>query len=148
MNYLGHGLGVIRSIAMSVKSYRVLEGLFYTPNHEWIKKEDDILVVGITDYAQNALGDIVFLEVKEASHQIQKGDSVGVIESVKAAEDIHAPIDGIIASVNSKLMDEPEKINIDSYLSWILKIKSFDRSGLDDLMDMESYKHLVASLGV
>jgi glycine cleavage system H protein len=125
---------------------KVLDGLKYTKQHEWIKIDGDIAIVGITDFAQHSLGDIVYLETKDVGEKVEMGESIGTIESVKAAEDIYSPIGGTIAEKNEELISSPEKINKDPYGSWIIKLKNFNIEDLNQLMSSEEYKQYIDSL--
>lgn len=125
---------------------KVLDGLKYTKQHEWIKIDGDIAIVGITDFAQHSLGDIVYLETKDVGEKVEMGESIGTIESVKAAEDIYSPIGGNIAEKNEELISSPEKINKDPYGSWIIKLKNFNIEDLNQLMSSEEYKQYIDSL--
>ena len=112
----------------------------YTESHEWVKIEGESAVFGISDHAQDALGDITYVELPEVDTDVTKGSECCVIESVKAASDIYAPVSGTIAEVNSELADAPELINSSPYENgWIYKIKDFDASELDSLMDAPAY---------
>jgi len=120
--------------------YRVVEGLFYQKTDEWLKVEDDTGTVGITDYAQDKLGDIVFLEEAKIGKFVNKGDAVISIESVKAAADIHSPISGEISEVNLEAVQNPQIINEDPFgKGWLFKIKIKNKDELKDLMDAKSY---------
>lgn len=120
------------------------EDLLYTKEHEWLRHEDDHVVVGITDYAQDALGDIVFVELPEEGDSVVKDDAFGIIESVKAVSDIYAPISGHVLELNEALLDSPNKINEDPYRAgWMIKIKMENESELDDLLTMEEYEQFV-----
>lgn len=126
----------------------ILEDRYYTEKHEWAKKEGDVLLVGITDFAQNSLGDIVYVDVRQPDEQIQRGESMGTIESVKAAEDIYAPVSGTVTEINSTVNDSPESVNSDPYGSWLLKVKDFDESELSEMMSAEKYRQYLDSLEV
>ena len=116
----------------------------FTEDHEWLRVEGDIVVVGITEHASTQLGDVVFVELPEAETKVSKGDDIVVIESVKAASDIMAPIDGEIVEVNEAIVDEPGKVNEDPFgEAWFFKIKADDLSQLDELMDEDAYKELI-----
>lgn len=119
--------------------------LSYTKTHEWIGNDGDgTVTVGITDYAQSSLGDLVFVELPETGTKVSAGDAVAVVESVKAASDIYAPVDGEIAEVNEELADSPERVNEDPFgEGWLFKISVEDESGLDDLLDSDAYKAVV-----
>lgn len=113
----------------------------YSESHEWIKIEGDLAVVGITDHAQESLGDITFVELPALDKEVAMGGECCVVESVKAASDIFSPLSGIIAEVNLSLEAGPEKINSSPYEEgWIFKLKNFDTSELDSLMDSAAYK--------
>jgi glycine cleavage system H protein len=113
--------------------------LYYSESHEWVKVEGGIGTVGITDYAQDSLGEVVYIELPEEGTPVTKGEEFGAIESVKAASDLNAPITGVVSEVNGDLEDTPELINEDSYNHWIIKIEIEDESELERLMDAESY---------
>jgi glycine cleavage system H protein len=116
----------------------------YTKEHEWLRVEGDLVVVGITEHAATALGDVVFVELPEPETVVAEGDEVCVIESVKAASDILAPLDGEIVEVNTKLVDNPSLVNEDpTGAAWFFKIKIDDMSVLDDLMDEDEYNDLI-----
>ncbi len=115
--------------------------LKYTSSHEWARLEDDgRITVGITDHAQHSLGDLVFVELPDVGGDVAAGDAVAVVESVKAASDIYAPVSGQIVEVNDLLVDSPEKINEDPYGDgWIFRMTVADEQALDDLLDAEAY---------
>ncbi len=116
----------------------------FTEDHEWLRVEDDLVVVGITEHASTQLGDIVFVELPETGTQVSKGDDAVVIESVKAASDILAPLDGEIVEVNDALADSPGTVNEDPQgAGWFFKMKIDDLSALDEYMDEDAYKELI-----
>ena len=116
----------------------------YTEEHEWLRVEGDVVVVGITEHASTQLGDVVFVELPEAETQVTKGDDVVVIESVKAASDITAPVDGEIVGINEALVDNPGMVNDDpTGTAWFFKMKVEDMSQLDDLLDEDAYNELI-----
>lgn len=116
----------------------------YTKEHEWLRVEGDLVVVGITEHAATALGDVVFVELPEVETMIAEGDEVVVIESVKAASDILAPVDGEIVEVNQKLVDNPGLVNEDPTGSaWFFKVRVDDLSVLDEMMDEDEYLDLI-----
>ncbi len=117
--------------------------LKYSKSHEWIRNDAGTVTVGITDHAQELLGDIVFVELPEVGAQVDAEGECGVVESVKAASDLYAPLAGEIVEVNEKLMDGPEQVNDAPYDSWILKIKLADEGDLDQLLDADSYAAVV-----
>ena len=117
------------------------EDLLYTEDHEWIRVEDGVATVGITDFAQNELGDIVFVELPEEDEDFSQGDAMGVVESVKAVSDIYMPLTGTIAAFNEEILDAPELVNSDPYGDgWLIKIKIADELELDALMNAEEYE--------
>ena len=119
----------------------------YTEDHEWIRREGDEVVVGITGYAQEQLGDVVHVDLPEVGASLTKGDEAAVIDSVKAASEVYAPVDGEVTAVNEGLEEDPGKVNNDPEgEGWFLKIKLSDPSQLDDLMDKAAYEDYVAGL--
>lgn len=121
---------------------KILNDRKYTDSHEWVKVDGDLALIGITDYAQHAIGDITYLDVPEAGDEVTQGDDFGAVESVKAASDLISPISGEVVEVNEELVDQPELINQDAYANWIIKVKLSDPSELDKLMDAEAYKQI------
>lgn len=120
------------------------QNLKYTKEHEWVKIDDDLLAVGITDHAQSELGDIIFIEFPDLSQMISKDDSFGTIEAVKTVADLFAPVSGKIIEINQDLEDNPELVNSDPYgEGWIVKITDFDKSQLDALLDPNNYKEII-----
>lgn len=122
------------------------QDLFYAKTHEWVSLEDGIATIGITDFAQSQLSDLTFVELPEVGITFEAGDEAAVVESVKAAADVYAPISGEVVAVNEYLEESPELINKDSYgAGWIFKLKVHDESEVDDLMDADSYEELCPS---
>lgn len=119
----------------------------YAATHEWARMEEDgTVTVGISDHAQNALGDVVFVEMPEEGQQVGAGDEAGVVESVKAASDIYAPVTGTVVAINEALEDEPEKVNQDPYgEGWFFKVEPDDATALEDLLDAEAYTEVCES---
>lgn len=118
--------------------------LKYTKEHEWIRVEGDIAVVGITDYAQSQLGDIVFVECETVGDELEAGDTFGTIEAVKTVSDLYLPIGGEVTEFNQALEDEPELVNTDPYgKGWIIKIAVSDEAELDGLLNAVAYKALI-----
>ncbi len=116
------------------------ENLLYTEDHEWIKVDGDFAYIGVTDYAQNELGDIVFVEVETVDEDLDKGEAFGTIEAVKTVSDLFMPISGTVVEFNENLESDPESINKDPFGDgWIVKIKVGDSSELDELMDHVAY---------
>lgn len=118
----------------------VLKDLLYTKDHEWIKVEGEKAYIGITDYAQHALGDIVFVELSEVDTELNAGDSFGAIESVKAASDSYIPVSGTIVETNEAIVDDPSLLNQDAYANWMICINLSNKSELDGLMNAEQYE--------
>ena len=118
---------------------KVLEGLYYSESHEFVRVEGDYGFVGITDYAQNALGNVVYVDMPEVDDEVSAGEEFGAVESVKAASDLMSPVTGVVVEVNEALDDQPELVNQDAYENWIIKVKISDKSELDDLMDAKAY---------
>ncbi|MFW6098307.1 MAG: glycine cleavage system protein GcvH [Chloroflexota bacterium] len=120
---------------------KIENDLLYTKDDEWIRVDGDEATVGVSDYAQDSLSDIVYLELPDVGETFEEGDSFGVIESVKAAADLYMPISGEITAVNEDLMDEPEVVNSDPYGgAWMVRVRMSDKSELDDLMDADAYR--------
>ena len=117
----------------------IVEGLRYAESHEWVKVEGEYAYVGITDYAQNALGNIVYVDMPEVDDEVEKGEEFGAVESVKAASDLMSPVTGVVVEVNEKLDESPELLNEDAYGHWIMKVKLSDMSELDELLDAKAY---------
>lgn len=123
---------------------QVLEELKYTDDHEWDHVQGDLLVMGITDYAQDSLGEIVYIELPSEGDEITKGDPFGAVESTKAVSDLYAPVSGDVVEVNEALLDSPELINTDPYgEGWIIKVKVYDPGELDDLMNFVDYNDFI-----
>lgn len=115
--------------------------LKYTNDHEWIKVDGNTGIIGITDYAQGELGDVVFVDIAEDLSEIKSGEAFGTIEAVKTVSDLFAPCDGKVIEINSSLADDPQKVNSDPYgEGWLIKIEISDPSQLDSLLDAEAYK--------
>lgn len=119
---------------------KVIEGLYYSESHEYVKVDGNYGYIGITDYAQNALGNVVYVDMPEVDDEIEAGEEFGAIESVKAASDLNSPISGKVVEVNDKLEDTPELLNQDAYANWIIKVELSDTSELDNLMDAAAYE--------
>lgn len=119
---------------------KVIEGLYYSESHEYVKVEGEYGYIGITDYAQNALGNVVYVDMPDVDDEIEVGGEFGAVESVKAASDLNAPVSGKVVEVNGKLEDTPELINQDAYGNWIIKVELADASELESLMDAKAYE--------
>lgn len=123
---------------------KVVKELFYSNDHEWVKVDGDMAFVGISDYAQHNLGDIVYVELPEVDDELEKSDSFSAVESVKAASDIYLPISGKVVAVNEALLDDPALLNADPYENWIVKIEMKDKAQLEELMNGEAYEKFLA----
>ena len=121
----------------------VPENLLYTSEHEWVKVEGDRATVGITDYAQHALGDIVFVELPNVGDALQAGEAFGVAESVKAVSDLFCPLSGTVIKANEALMDRPELLNEDPYAAWVIQIQIEDKAEQEALLNAEAYRALI-----
>ncbi len=118
----------------------VKEGLYYTESHEYVRVEGDYGYIGITDYAQHALGNVVYVDMPDVDDELTAGEEFGAIESVKAASDLNSPVSGKVVEVNEKLEDEPELVNKDAFGNWIVKVELSDKTELDNLLDANAYK--------
>ena len=118
---------------------KVIEGLYYSESHEFVRVESNYGFVGITDYAQNALGNVVYVDMPEVDDEVEAGEEFGAVESVKAASDLISPVSGKVVEVNEALEDTPELINQDAFENWIIKVELSDKSDLDNLMDATAY---------
>lgn len=123
------------------------ESLKYTAEHEWAKHEDGIVTVGITDFAQDALGDITYLELPDPGTAFSAGDTFGVVESVKTFSDLYMPIDGEVVESNEAAIDAPESINSDAYGTWLVKIRVGDSAQFDGLLDAAAYAGVIEEAG-
>ena len=122
----------------------VPENLKYSQDHEWVRVEGDVAYIGVTDYAQSNLGDIVFVEVETVGETLDKGETFGNVEAVKAVEELYMPVGGEVVEMNESLEDEPELVNKDAYgEGWMIKVKLSDKSELDALLDDAAYKELI-----
>jgi len=119
--------------------------LKYTKEHEWALVQGDVAIIGITDFAQSALGDIVFLEVPEVGAELTAGETFGVVESIKSVSDLYVPISGTVIEKNSELESSPEKINEGPYESWLIKVKIKNSSDLNNLLSSEQYQEFCNS---
>ncbi len=119
---------------------KVIEGLYYSESHEYVRVEGDFGFIGITDYAQNALGNVVYVDMPEVDDEVAAGEEFGAVESVKAASDLYSPVSGTVVEINEALNDEPELINQDAFENWIIKVELSDKSELDALMDAKAYE--------
>ena len=119
---------------------KFIEGLYYSESHEYVRVEGEYAYIGITDFAQNALGNVVYVDLPEVDDEIEAGEDFGAVESVKAASDLTSPVSGVVVEINEALEDEPELINKDAFANWIMKVKLADTTELDNLMDAKAYE--------
>ena len=119
--------------------------LLYSKTHEWVKEEDGVVVIGISDFAQDALGDVVFINLPEVGDTVTAGESFGDVESVKAVSDVNSPVTGVIVEVNEELADSPENLNSDPYGSWIIKVEQITET--EELLDAAAYEAFCAEEG-
>ena len=118
----------------------VKEGLYYSESHEYVRVEGGFGYIGISDYAQHALGNVVYVDMPDVDDEVEAGEEFGAVESVKAASDLIAPVSGTVVEVNEDLEDQPELLNQDPWENWIIKVEMSDKTELDKLMDAEAYK--------
>ena len=118
---------------------KVMEGLYYSESHEYVRVEGNTGFIGISDYAQHALGNVVYVDMPEVDDEVSAGEEFGAVESVKAASDLISPVTGVVIEVNEALENQPELINADPYANWIIKVELSDKSDLDNLMDAKAY---------
>ena len=119
---------------------KVIEGLYYSESHEYVRVEGDFGYVGITDFAQHALGNVVYVDMPDVDDDVTAGEEFGAVESVKAASDLISPVSGTVVEVNEALEEEPELINQDAFENWIIKVQLSDKAELDNLMDAAAYE--------
>ena len=124
---------------------KVIEGLYYSESHEYVKVEGEYGYVGISDFAQHELGNVVYVDMPEVDDDVTASEDFGAVESVKAASDLISPVSGVVVEVNEALGDEPELINKDAFANWIIKVKLSDMSELDELMDAAAYTAFIES---
>ncbi|MBQ2368217.1 MAG: glycine cleavage system protein GcvH [Bacteroidaceae bacterium] len=122
---------------------KIIDGLFYAESHEYVKIEGEYGYVGITDYAQHELGNVVYVDMPEVDDEVTAGEDFGAVESVKAASDLISPVSGVVVEVNEALNDSPELVNADPYENWIIKVQLSDASEAENLMDAAAYKEFI-----
>ena len=122
---------------------KIIDGLYYMESHEYVRVEGDFGFIGITDYAQHELGNVVYVDMPEVDDEVTAGEEFGAVESVKAASDLMSPVSGNVVEVNEALEDEPGLINKDAFENWIIKVELSDKSELDNLMDAAAYKDMI-----
>ena len=119
---------------------KVIEGLYYAESHEYVRIEGEFGYIGITDYAQHALGNVVYVDMPEVDDEVEAGEEFGAVESVKAASDLISPVSGTVVEVNEALADTPELLNEDAFENWIIKVELSDKTELDNLMEADTYQ--------
>lgn len=119
---------------------KTIEGLFYSESHEWVKVDGETAIIGISDHAQQAMGNIVYVDMPEEEDEVTANEDFGAVESVKAASDLISPVSGVVVEVNEALADAPELLNKDAYENWIIKVKMDDPEELKNLMDAVAYE--------
>ena len=124
---------------------KTVEGLYYSESHEWVKVEGNVAIVGITDFAQHAMGDLSYVDMPEVDDEFEAGEEFGAVESVKAASDLFCPVSGTVVEVNEALEDAPELLNEDAFANWILKVEMSDPTELGNLMDAAAYEAMCAN---
>ena len=122
---------------------KIIDGLYYMESHEYVKVEGDFGFIGITDYAQHELGNVVYVDMPEVDDEVTAGEEFGAVESVKAASDLMSPVSGTVVEVNEALEDEPGLINKDAFENWIIKVELSDKGELEGLMDAAAYKAMI-----
>ena len=118
---------------------KVIEGLYYSESHEYLRVEGEYGYIGITDYAQQALGNVVYVDMPEVDDEVVAGEEFGAVESVKAASDLISPVSGTVVEINEELSDNPELVNADAFAHWIIKVELSDKSEIDNLLDAAAY---------
>ena len=124
---------------------KTVEGLYYSESHEWVKVEGNVAIIGITDFAQHAMGDLSYVDMPEVDDELEKGEEFGAVESVKAASDLYSPVSGTVIEINEELEDAPELLNQDAFANWIIKVEMSDPSELEALMDAAAYEEMCAN---
>ena len=124
---------------------KTVEGLYYSESHEWVKVEGNVAIVGITDFAQHAMGDLSYVDMPEVDDEVEAGEEFGAVESVKAASDLFSPVTGTVVEINEELEDSPELLNQDAFANWIIKVEMSDPSELESLMDAAAYEAMCAN---
>ena len=119
---------------------KVLEGLYYSESHEYVRIENGFGYIGVTDFAHNSLGNVVYVDMPDVDDEVVAGEEFGAVESVKAASDLISPVSGTVIEINEELEDKPELLNNDSYANWIIKVELSDQAELDNLMDAKTYE--------
>ena len=121
---------------------KIIEGLLYSESHEWVKVEDGLAVIGVSDFAQAEMGDITYVDLPAEGDEVEAGEEFGALESVKASSELYSPVSGTVEAVNDELEAAPEKVNEDAYAAWIIKVRMSDPAELDALMDAAAYAEI------
>lgn len=121
---------------------KILEGLLYSDSHEWVKIDGNVAIIGVSDFAQEEMGDITYVDMPDVDDEVTKGEDFGALESVKASSELYSPVSGTVIGVNSSLEDAPETINQDPYGAWIIKVEMSDTSELDCLLSSAAYAEI------
>ena len=124
---------------------KTVEGLYYSESHEWVKVEGNVAIIGITDFAQHAMGDLSYVDMPEVDDELEAGEEFGAVESVKAASDLFCPVSGTVVEINEELEDAPELLNQDAIANCIMKVEMSDPSELEALMDAAAYEEMCAN---
>ena len=124
---------------------KTVEGLYYSESNEWVKVEGNVAIVGITDFAQHAMGDLSYVDMPEVDDEFEAGEEFGAVESVKAASDLFSPVSGTVVEINEELEDAPELLNQDAFANWIMKIEMSDPAEVEALMDAAAYEAMCAN---
>lgn len=123
---------------------KILENLLYSESHEWVAVDGDIATIGVSDFAQQEMGDITYVDMPDVDDEVSEGEEFGALESVKASSDLYSPVSGVVVEKNEALEDTPELINQDSYANWIIKVKMSDSSELDNLLNAAAYSEFIS----
>ena len=119
---------------------KIIEGLLYSESHEWVKVDGNVAIIGVSDFAQEEMGDITYVDLPSEGDEVNAGEDFGALESVKASSELYSPVSGTIVAVNTELEDAPEKVNEEPYTSWIIKVEMSDKKELDSLMNAAAYE--------
>lgn len=123
---------------------KILENLLYSESHEWVAVDGDIATIGVSDFAQQEMGDITYVDMPDVDDEVSEGEEFGALESVKASSDLYSPVSGVVVEKNEALEDTPELINQDPYANWIIKVKMSDSSELDNLLNAAAYSEFIS----
>ena len=121
---------------------KIIEGLLYSESHEWVKVDGNVAIVGVSDFAQEEMGDITYVDLPSEGDEVRAGEDFGALESVKASSELYSPVSGTVVAVNTELEDSPEKVNEDPYLAWVIKVEMSDTKELDALLCAAAYSEI------